>query len=142
MYVSVACLYSTQVCIPKAGIIWNFGTIRAVFYRDGQPLVKPVRNSMKVGREELKWQNGSEIFNVPCFAKHLTRIIIFPWCVVCTVAWSRALCLCNFLSAVWGIFFFMDLKVYNLTTFITKFPLFLYDLFGFSRVLLCTFHFC
>jgi hypothetical protein len=47
----------------------------------GQPLVKPVRSSMKVGREELKWQNGSEIFKIPCFAKHLTLIIIFPWCV-------------------------------------------------------------
>jgi len=30
----------------------------------------------------------------------------------------------------------MDLKVYNLTTFIIKCPLLLYDLFGFSRVLL------
>lgn len=118
------------------------GTIRAVFSRDGQPLVKPVRNSMMVGRKELKWQNGSEIFKAPCFAKHLTLIIIFPWCVVCTVAWCRALCFCNVLSAAWGIFFSRDLKVYNLTTIITNFPLFLYDFFGFSGVLFCTFHFC
>jgi len=85
------CSCSTQVC----GISWNVGTIRAVFYRDCQPLVKPVRNNMKVGREKLKWQNGSEIFKVPCFAKHLTLIIIFPWCVACTVAWCRVLHVCE-----------------------------------------------
>jgi hypothetical protein len=50
--------------------------------------------------------------------------------------------LCNVLSAAWGIFFFMDLKIYNLTSFITKFAMFLYDIFGISWVLLCTLHFC